>query len=168
VIIRAATPDDLPAIAAVMAAAGEPVEWPGLPGWPYLEALLARPGGRVLVASESDGSIAGVGASVPLRDDLRFLTDLFVHPDRQSAGVGRALLDAALAGTSAHATFSSADPRALAAYVRAGLRPWWPFAVSRAARSRLHARRRTTRRGAGRCGGDRCTRSCLDPPGPDS
>jgi GNAT superfamily N-acetyltransferase len=124
---RSATADDLPAIAAVMAAADEPMDWPEVSGYPYLEHLMARPGARLLVA-EVDGSVAGVGASIEVgRPDVRFLTDLFVDPARQDRGVGRALLEAALDGTSERLTFSSADDRALGAYIRLGMRPWWPL-----------------------------------------
>jgi GNAT superfamily N-acetyltransferase len=126
-VVRAATADDLPAIAAVMAAADEPMDWPGVSGFPYLEHLVARPGGRMVVA-EVDGAIAGVGASIQVgRSDVRFLTDLFVDPVRQDRGVGRALLHAALDETSERLTFSSADDRALGAYIRLGMRPWWPL-----------------------------------------
>jgi GNAT superfamily N-acetyltransferase len=125
--IRAATVDDVPAIAAVMAAADEPMDWPGVDGFPYLEHLRTRAGARLLVA-EVDGAVAGVGASIEVgRPDVRFLTDLFVDPARQDRGVGRALLDAALGGTSERLTFSSADDRALGAYIRLGMRPWWPL-----------------------------------------
>jgi GNAT superfamily N-acetyltransferase len=125
--IRAATADDLPAIATVMAAADEPMDWPGVSGFPYLEHLVARRGARLLVG-EVDGAIAGVGASIDVgRPDVRFLTDLFVDPVRQDRGVGRALLRAVLDGTRERLTFSSADDRALGAYIRLGMRPWWPL-----------------------------------------
>lgn len=125
--VRVATADDLAAVAAVMAAADEPMDWPGVSGYPYLEHLVARPGARMLVA-EVDGAIAGVGASIEVgRPDVRFLTDLFVDPVRQDRGVGRALLDAALDGTRERLTFSSTDERALGAYIRRGMRPWWPL-----------------------------------------
>jgi GNAT superfamily N-acetyltransferase len=126
-LVREATADDLGAIAAVMAAADEPMDWPGVSGFPYLEHLVARPGARLLVA-ELDGSAVGVGASIEVgRPEVRFLTDLFVDPARQDRGVGRALLHAVLEGTRERLTFSSADDRALGAYIRLGMRPWWPL-----------------------------------------
>jgi hypothetical protein len=70
----------------------------------------------------------GFGGSVTVgREDVRFVTDLFVDPARHERGAGRALLGAALKGTSERMTFASADERALGLYVRAGMRPWWPL-----------------------------------------
>lgn len=122
--VRPATVVDIPAIADVLEASGESSAWPGLPGWPYVEHLVAR--GHVPIALV-DGVIVGMAGAIDVgRSDVRFLTDLFVHPDRQDQGAGRALVAAAYAGTTERLTFSSADPRALALYLRAGLRPWWP------------------------------------------
>lgn len=123
-ILRTATPDDIPAIAEVLEASGESAAWPGLPGWPYVEHLVAR--ARVPIAIDDDGVVGMAGAIDVGRPDVRFLTDLFVRPDRQDHGAGRALLEAAFAGTTERLTFSSSDPRALGMYIRAGLRPWWP------------------------------------------
>lgn len=124
-IVRPAKTTDLAAVADVLEVSGESALWPGLPGWPYLEHLLAR--ARVPIAIADDGAVLGMAGSMAVGSpDVRFLTDLFVRPDRQDHGAGRALLDAAFAGAGERLTFSSADPRALALYVRAGLRPWWP------------------------------------------
>ena len=41
--------------------------------------------------------------------------------------MGRALLREVLARSDERMTFSSGDPRALALYIRAGMRPWWPL-----------------------------------------
>jgi GNAT superfamily N-acetyltransferase len=122
--IRPATAVDIPAIAGVLEASGESAAWPGLAGWPYVEHLVAR--GRVPIALV-DGVVVGMAGAIDVgRPDVRFLTDLFVHPERQDRGMGRALLAAAFAGTTERLTFSSADSRALGLYLRAGLRPWWP------------------------------------------
>lgn len=123
--VRPATATDLRTVAAILAANDEPIEWPGVPGWPYLEHLLSR--ARMPVA-EVGGRVAGFGASIngPWQD-VRFLTDLFVDPHRQERGIGRAVLDAALEGATERMTFSSADDRALGLYIRAGMRPWWPL-----------------------------------------
>lgn len=124
-IVRAATTADIPAIADVLEASGESALWPGLPGWPYVEHLVAR--ARVPVAFSDDGGAIGMAGAIDVgRPEVRFLTDLFVRPDRQDMGAGRALLAAAFDGASQRLTFSSADPRALGMYIRAGLRPWWP------------------------------------------
>jgi GNAT superfamily N-acetyltransferase len=124
-IVRAATTDDVPAVAAVLEASGETSVWPGIPGWPYVEHLVAR--ARVPVAVVDDEIIGMAGSLEIGHPDVRFLSDLFVHPDRQDHGAGRALLAAAFAGSAGRLTFSSADPRALGLYLRAGLRPWWPL-----------------------------------------
>jgi GNAT superfamily N-acetyltransferase len=124
--VRPARADDIPALAAILAANDEPMDWPDLPGlgWPYLDHLLAR--ARVDVA-EVEGEVAGFAGSVAVgREDVQFVTDLFVHPGRQAQGTGRALLAAVLEGSSERMTFSSTDERALALYIRAGMRPWWP------------------------------------------
>lgn len=124
-IIRPATGPDLAAVAEVLEVSDESAAWPGLPGWPYLEHLLAR--ARVPIAIAGDGVVVGMAGSIEVgTPEVRFLTDLFVRPDQQDHGAGRALLDAAFEGAHERLTFSSADPRALALYLRAGLRPWWP------------------------------------------
>jgi GNAT superfamily N-acetyltransferase len=123
-IVRAATTDDIPAIADVLEASDESAAWPGLPGWPYVEHLVAR--ARVPIALVDDVVVGMAGAIDVGRPDVRFLSDLFVRPDRQDLGAGRALLASAFEGTTERLTFSSADPRALGVYIRAGMRPWWP------------------------------------------
>lgn len=126
-MVRPAGTGDVAGLAAILDANGEPMDWPDLPelGWPYLDHLVVR--ARVTVA-EVDGSVAGFAGSVPVgRADIRFLTDLFVDPARHDRGAGRALVTAALEGSTERMTFSSTDERALALYLRAGMRPWWPL-----------------------------------------
>lgn len=127
--IRPATDADIPAITAILEANGEHVTRPDMPGVPYVDHVLRRPrpSTRVVVA-ELDGVVAGMAGSIEVGGpDRRFLTDMYVDPARQSRGVGRAVLDAAMAGAAERMTFSSRDPRALSAYVRNGMRPWWPL-----------------------------------------
>lgn len=123
--VRATTTADFPTLGAILAVTDEPVDWPGRPGWPYLEHLVGR--ARMLTATIAD-DVVGFGGSVPVGEaGVRFLTDLFVDPTRQERGVGQAILAAALDGATASMTCSSSDPRALGLYIRAGMRPWWPL-----------------------------------------
>jgi GNAT superfamily N-acetyltransferase len=125
--VRPAVPGDVPAMAAILAANDEAMDWPDLPelGCPYVDHLVAR--ARAVVA-ETDEVVAGLAASVGVgTESVRFLTDLFVDPARQSRGTGGDLLRAAMDGSAERMTFSSDDPRALSLYVRAGMRPWWPL-----------------------------------------
>lgn len=125
--VRPATGADLPAITAILEANDEPVTWPGVPRPPYVEHLLSRPGLRLIVG-ELEGRVAGVAGSIEVGDPRRrFLTDLYVAPGVQSKGLGRQVLAAVLDGATERMTFSSSDPRALASYIRDGMRPWWPL-----------------------------------------
>ena len=125
--VRVATDADLPAITAILEANDEPVTWPGVPRPPYVEHLLSRPGLRLIVG-EIDGRVAGLAGSIEFGvPDRRFLTDLYVEPGLQSKGLGRQVLAAVMDGATERMTFSSSDPRALASYIRNGMRPWWPL-----------------------------------------
>ena len=126
-IVRAGRADDIPVMAAILAANKEPIGWPDLPhlGWPYLDHLVAR--ARTNVA-EADGAVVGFGGSVGVgRDDVRFLTDLFVEPGSHGRGAGQSLLSPLLEGSVERMTFSSGNQQALGLYIRAGMRPWWPL-----------------------------------------
>lgn len=126
-IVRRGTDADSSAITAILEANDEPVTWPDVPRAPYVDHLLTRPRTRVVVG-ELDGSVAGVAASIEYgAGNTRFLSDLYVDPARQSGGIGSAMLREVLAGASERMTFSSKDPRALASYIRSGMRPWWPL-----------------------------------------
>ena len=124
--IRAATPDDVPAIRAILAAHGNddpPGErrGPDVVG-PYVAHLLAHH--RGLVHEAPDG-VAAFGFVVDTGRSF-MLADLFVRPDRLGEGIGRPLLDALFEGCTPRATLASDDPRALPLYARAGLVPLWP------------------------------------------
>ena len=82
--------------------------------------------GTVAVAEEDGRVLAYAGAIA--REHVTFLTDLFVLPDLQSAGLGRMLLRQVLPEIpgQVRCTMSSTDPRAQALYIRAGMRPLWP------------------------------------------
>ena len=79
-----------------------------------------------LYVAEEDGRILGFAGAIT-RGNISFLTDLFVLPASQSGKLGKTLLQAVLPQDNLiHCTLSSSDPRALALYIRAGMRPWWP------------------------------------------
>lgn len=69
------------------------------------------------------GRVVGMAEAIR-RDSFWGLAMLFVHPDAQSRGIGRRLLDATLAyadGAAVRMIMSSPDPRAMRRYSRAGL-----------------------------------------------
>jgi GNAT superfamily N-acetyltransferase len=143
VAIRPATEHDLPVIYDIyyrneVRGESDPPPRGAIPAW--LPHTLAT--GTLLIAER--GGVAVGYAGLTRRDDVSFLTDLFVHPEMQAGGIGGALLRAILpVDGSIRCTFASSDPRALALYIRAGMRPQWPQfwlrAVPPAPRDRLHS-----------------------------
>lgn len=125
-VVRPATAGDLETLWEIRYAddtAGEPKPPERGPVPPYLGHVLKT--GRLLIA-EREGAAVGF-AGLVRRGATAFLTDLFVHPDRQSRAVGRTLLGEILPRSGAALlTLSSTDPRALALYTRAGMQPRWP------------------------------------------
>src|SRR5262245_64178046 len=79
-----------------------------------------------IVVAEQEGRLVGF-ASVIVRGAVAFLAECFVRAEARSGGVGRQLVQELLprAGLTS-CTLSSTDPRALALYIRAGMRPRWP------------------------------------------
>ncbi|MEO3872176.1 GNAT family N-acetyltransferase [Nonomuraea sp. B12E4] len=96
--------------------------WSGTPD--FLDA--ERSFGALLLAPDGAGGALGFGGTLR-RGAVTHLGDLFVLPEHQSSGVGRALLTELLPGDGPKVTFASSDPRAVALYVRHGLRPWTPL-----------------------------------------
>jgi GNAT superfamily N-acetyltransferase len=88
----------------------------------YVEHLLTY--GRLVIAEDPHEEPIGYAAAVMVGDRL-MLTDLFVRPDRQGAGAGRALLDEVLHDSACPMTFSSQDPRAMTLYSRRGMSAAW-------------------------------------------
>lgn len=91
---------------------------------------LARTGERFWIA-ERDGQAIGYARSI-LRDEVRELTEFFVLPGQQSAGVGRELLARAFPSEDARHRIivATSDPRALACYLKVGVYPYvstYPF-----------------------------------------
>jgi GNAT superfamily N-acetyltransferase len=101
---------------------GEPLpsQPPAPSGLLRLRHLLATDPGGCWVAD--DGRIAGAALAL-VREGIWGLSLLIVDPGVQSAGIGRALLERALAygnGARGGIILASADARALRAYARAG------------------------------------------------
>jgi GNAT superfamily N-acetyltransferase len=95
-----------------------------------LRALLDADDGAVLIARDERGQPAGM-AAIMIHPPHAHLAFLFVSPDRQNQGIGRALLDAVSQrfdplGVSAITLASSRDPKAWQRYLRWGLRPGPP------------------------------------------
>ena len=89
----------------------------------YLRHVLET--GKMYIA-EQDGEVLAFAGAIT-RGNIAFLTDLFVQPAHQSGQLGKTLLHAVLPQDDrVHCTMSSSDPRALALYIRAGMRPQWP------------------------------------------
>lgn len=88
--------------------------------------------GAVFVA-EQDGHLLGFAGALT-RGHTTYLADLFVRPQAQSGGLGAALLQRVFPAQPGRVRFTlaSTDRRALALYVRAGLRPQWPNFLLRA------------------------------------
>jgi GNAT superfamily N-acetyltransferase len=78
--------------------------------------------------AERDGQVIGFARSI-LQDGVRELTELFVLPGVQSAGVGRGLLARAFPANGARyrSIISSPDIRAQALYLKAGVYPRFPI-----------------------------------------
>jgi len=78
--------------------------------------------------AEQDAQIVGY-ARATLHDGVRELTEFFVMPDRQAGGIGRELLARTfpVGGARRRATMSTADVRALARYLKAGVYPRFPI-----------------------------------------
>jgi len=101
---------------------GEPIPAPPPVDGAHLRIrhLLATDPGGCWVAD--DGGLAGAALAL-VREGIWGLSLLVVRPGLQSVGLGRALLDRALAhgeGTRGGIILASSDPRALRAYARAG------------------------------------------------
>lgn len=128
ITIRPATDADLPALVAVWYASEVAGEERPPPAPTMLSDLPHTLACGSLLLAEREGRPVGFAGAV-LRDGVAFLTDLFVHPDEQSGGVGALLLGRIFAPYSAavRCTVGSADPRALSLYIRAGMQPQWQF-----------------------------------------
>ncbi|HEY6285371.1 MAG TPA: GNAT family N-acetyltransferase, partial [Ktedonobacteraceae bacterium] len=99
---------------------------------PYLSHVF-RTG--TLYVAEKNGTIVAFAGAIT-RGNVSFLTDLFVLPSYQSGQLGKTLLRSVMPQNDlVHCTLSSSDPRALALYIRVGMRPWWPHFALRLEKS---------------------------------
>ncbi len=153
--IRKVRPDDLEEVWRVHVAAsndllarrgGRPTRPADAPAPSDARAGLASDPDGYFCAVE-DGRIHGM-VSALVRGRVWYLSMFFVLPGNQGRGVGRALLERALAygearGAEVRCTWATLDPRAQARYVMAGMAPRWPIYrldADAAAVTRLKAR----------------------------
>jgi GNAT superfamily N-acetyltransferase len=99
--------------------------------WPRLEPMFGHLGEQAAewwVAQEGDGEVIGYARSVA-RGGLFELTEFFVRPGRQSAGIGRRLLELAFPPDrgDVRAIIATPDLRALSRYYRAGTTVRFPI-----------------------------------------
>ena len=125
-MIRPATPEDIPAIRAILAAHGNDdppgqLRGPDI-GGPYVAHLIAN---HIAMVSEAPGEGVVAFGAVANAGIARHLADLFVRPDRLGQGLGRPLLAAMFGDRWPRTTFASDDPRALPSYLRAGMAARW-------------------------------------------
>ncbi|HZR98193.1 MAG TPA: GNAT family N-acetyltransferase [Chloroflexota bacterium] len=124
--VRAAVAADLELIAEIFYDNQFPDDWGrtagrGIPSL-YQHELET---GELYVAARGEEVVGFAG--LIQRGRLAFLSDLFVRPTYQSSGIGARLLRQLLPRAGCLCcTLSSADPRALALYTRAGMLPRWP------------------------------------------
>lgn len=73
--------------------------------------------------AEDAGGIVGFSRSM-VRDGIRQLSELFVHPDKQTQGVGKRLLEAAFSSDGIHnrVVIGTSDIRALTRYLKSGVK----------------------------------------------
>ena len=136
--IRNVRPDELEQVWRVHVASSSDLAMRrGRPGRPIDEpvasdarvGLITDPDGYFCAIE--DGQIRGMTSAL-VRGRVWYLSMLFVLPGDQGRGVGRALLERALAygdarGVEVRCVWASLEPRAQARYVMAGMAPRWPI-----------------------------------------
>src|SRR5256885_2262974 len=137
--IRKVRPDDLEEVWRVhVASSNDLAARRGRPAARPADAPVASDA-RAGLASDPDGYFCAVEegrihgmVSALVRGRVWYLSMFFVLPGDQGRGVGRALLERALAygearGAEVRCTWATLDPRAQARYVMAGMAPRWPI-----------------------------------------
>jgi GNAT superfamily N-acetyltransferase len=137
--IRKVRPDDLDEVWRVhVAASNDLLARSGRPAARPADAPVASDA-RAGPASDPDGYFCAVEegqirgmVSALVRGRVWYLSMFFVLPGNQGRGLGRALLERALAygearGADVRCTWATLDPRAQARYVMAGMAPRWPI-----------------------------------------
>jgi ribosomal protein S18 acetylase RimI-like enzyme len=137
--IRKVRPDELEEVWRVhVAASNDGMVRRGQPATRPADAPVASDT-RAALASDPDGYFCAIEegqirgmVSALVRGRVWYLSMFFVLPGDQGRGLGRALLERALAygearGTEIRCTLATLDPRAQARYVLAGMAPRWPI-----------------------------------------
>jgi GNAT superfamily N-acetyltransferase len=137
--IRKVRPDELEEVWRVhVASSHDGLVRRGGPATPPADRPVASDA-RAGLASDPDGYFCAVEegqirgmVSALVRGPVWYLSMFFVLPGEQGRGLGRALLERALAygearGTDIRCTLATLDPRAQARYVLAGMAPRWPI-----------------------------------------
>jgi GNAT superfamily N-acetyltransferase len=141
ITLRRATADDIrPAFDVSMAAMSDLFARQGDPAgidppsfWPQLEPLLVHLAATAaewwVAIDEADGALVGYARSIE-RGGLFELSELFVRPDRQSAGLGRQLVERAFPDGrgDVRLVLATTDVRAMARYYAAGTVGRFPIA----------------------------------------
>ncbi len=154
-LIRKVRPDELEEVWRVhVASSRDLAERRGRPATRPADTPVASDA-RAGLASDPDGYFCAVEegrirgmVSALVRGRVWYLSMFFVLPGDQGRGLGRALLERALAygearGAEVRCTWATLDPRAQARYVMAGMAPRWPIYrldADAAAVARLKAR----------------------------
>ncbi len=91
--LRAATPEDLPAIQEIVECAYSPyIERMGRPPGPMLDDYSKRIGEKQASVVDVDGRVGGLLVLIDQGDHL-LLDNIAVHPDAQGQGLGKQLMD---------------------------------------------------------------------------
>jgi GNAT superfamily N-acetyltransferase len=121
-VVRAATRPPVPVATGVATTSAPPAGTDWRPFWDRRTRHILRHDAEGCWVADDDGSVVGVAVAVR-REKLWGLSGYFVHPDHQGAGIGAALLDAALTysqGCLRGIIISTSDPRAARRYRLAG------------------------------------------------